>query len=251
MSENTSSTTSSRATRRAPLERTTVAIALVFPTVGAWVYFVLLADHPWALTAYLSAKVLQFALPLITFWRAWRLLEPQSSTGQGTRSANPVRAGLTNGLLVSLPPLVLYWLFLRGSETATMAATRIAPKLDDFGVGGTASFVVLALLLSIAHSLLEEYYFRWFLYRRLQGLAGRGAALWISSLGFMAHHVIVVATYLGPASWPLITLFSLGIAASGYIWAWLYQRTGSLVAPWISHMVADLAIMAIGYDLMF
>ena len=251
MNEGASSTASQQSARRAPLERTAVAIALVLPTVGAWVYFVLMAGHPWALTAYFSAKALQFGLPLITFLAAWRLLQPKHSSSIREKPPNPWLAGLTSGLAVSLTPLALYWLFLRGSETATTAATRIAPKLDDFGVAGLPSFVVLALSLSIAHSFLEEYYFRWFLLRRLVGLHGRKAALWISSLGFMAHHVIVVATYLGPASWPLTVLFSLGIAASGYIWARLYLRTGRLVAPWISHMLADFAIMAIGYDLVW
>ena len=67
----------------------------------------------------------------------------------------------------------------------------------------------------------------------------------------MAHHIIVVATYIGPDSWPLTVLFSFAIAVSGYIWARLYLRTGTLIAPWISHMLADFAIMTIGYDVVW
>ncbi len=65
----------------------------------------------------------------------------------------------------------------------------------------------------------------------------------------MAHHVIVIATYLGPGRWALLVLLSLGVAATGAFWAWLYQKTGSLLVPWLSHVVADLAIMLIGWDL--
>ena len=31
--------------------------------------------------------------------------------------------------------------------------------------------------------------------------------------------------------------------------AWFYLRRGSLYCPWFSHMVVDMGIMAIGYDL--
>ena len=33
--------------------------------------------------------------------------------------------------------------------------------------------------------------------------------------------------------------------------AWLYRRSGSLVGPWLSHLLVDAGIMVIGYDLLF
>ena len=41
------------------------------------------------------------------------------------------------------------------------------------------------------------------------------------SLGFMAHHVVLLATFFGWDS-PLAYLFSLAIAVGGAFWAWLY-----------------------------
>ena len=41
------------------------------------------------------------------------------------------------------------------------------------------------------------------------------------------------------------------VAVGGAFWAWLFQRTGSLVAVWWSHVLIDAALMAIGYDLLF
>jgi membrane protease YdiL (CAAX protease family) len=70
----------------------------------------------------------------------------------------------------------------------------------------------------------------------------------ISSLGFMAHHVLVLGKYFGfssPATW----LFSVCVAVGGAVWAWLYERTESLLGPWLSHLLVDAAIFAIGYDL--
>jgi hypothetical protein len=34
------------------------------------------------------------------------------------------------------------------------------------------------------------------------------------------------------------------------VWAWLYERTQSVWAPWLSHLVVDAAIYVIGYDLL-
>jgi uncharacterized protein len=42
---------------------------------------------------------------------------------------------------------------------------------------------------------------------------------------------------------------SLGVAIGGGVWCWLYAKTGSLYAAWISHLLIDAAIMWIGYDL--
>jgi membrane protease YdiL (CAAX protease family) len=70
----------------------------------------------------------------------------------------------------------------------------------------------------------------------------------VSSLGFMAHHVIILAMYFGWASWATC-LFSLAIAIGGAVWAWLYERSESLVGPWLSHLLVDAAIFVIGYDL--
>jgi len=76
-------------------------------------------------------------------------------------------------------------------------------------------------------------------------------ALVLASLGFMAHHVIVLAVYF-PGMTKFFTLalpFSLGVAIGGGVWCYVYQRSGSLLATWLSHFLIDAAIMVIGYDL--
>ena len=70
----------------------------------------------------------------------------------------------------------------------------------------------------------------------------------MSSLGFLAHHVLVLGKFFGFAN-PATYLLSACIAVGGAVWAWLYDRTGSLLGPWLSHMLVDAAIFAIGYDL--
>jgi membrane protease YdiL (CAAX protease family) len=60
--------------------------------------------------------------------------------------------------------------------------------------------------------------------------------------------VLVLAKYFGwdsPATW----LFSAGVAIGGVVWAVVYQRSKSLLGPWLSHLLVDAAIFAIGWDL--
>lgn len=67
----------------------------------------------------------------------------------------------------------------------------------------------------------------------------------------MAHHVIVLGMFFPNHFWTAAVPFSICIAVGGAFWAWLYDRTGSIYSPWISHLLVDLAILAIGYDLVF
>jgi membrane protease YdiL (CAAX protease family) len=58
----------------------------------------------------------------------------------------------------------------------------------------------------------------------------------------------VLAHYFGWTS-PLTLLFSASVAVGGAFWAWLYERTGSLLGPWLSHLVIDAGIFFIGFKL--
>ena len=45
--------------------------------------------------------------------------------------------------------------------------------------------------------------------------------------------------------------FPFASAWGAQIWAWLYETTGALYASWISHLLIDAAIFAIGYHMAF
>ena len=64
----------------------------------------------------------------------------------------------------------------------------------------------------------------------------------------MGHHVIVLREFFEEAPW-LAWLLSSAVAIGGVFWAWLYERTGSLFGPWLSHLLIDAGIFWIGYDL--
>lgn len=244
-------------------ERSALVFALLFPTAAAYLYFVVAGESPWLASIYSVSKGVQFGFPLA--WLAWAegwqaVLLPLRALLAGV-SRQPVdrdfrlpsgcTAGLTSGLLMGGGLVGAYVLILRGGELMTVMAPRITARVDTIGVGTPLRYLLLALFLSILHSFLEEYYWRFFVFARLTRHLGHPAAVVVSSLGFAAHHVIVFDAFLGPQHLGTTVMFSLVVAAAGALWAWLYARDQSLLSPWLSHLLVDIAIMSVGYDMIW
>jgi membrane protease YdiL (CAAX protease family) len=127
------------------------------------------------------------------------------------------------------------------------ALPEIRGKVAGFGIDGVWQYALLGAFYSLIHSLLEEYYWRWFVFGQLRRRTPVSVAAALSAAGFTAHHILVLDKYFGFAN-PATYLLASCIAVGGAIWAVLYHRTGSLVGPWLSHLLVDAAIFAIGYD---
>ena len=234
-------------TKSNSVEWLALLFALVFPTILTWVYFIALAgSDPWMQKgAYGIGKVIQFAFPLVFVL----LVRKERLQFRGLDTSGLVLA-VGFGLLVGGAMLGLYFFWLKPAGFFAGPVTEeVKEKLKGFGITSLAAYAVLAVFYSLVHSLLEEYYWRWFVFGRLRNLTPLTAAVAISSVGFAAHHVLVLAKYFGwdsPATW----LFSAGVAIGGVVWAVVYQQSKSLLGPWLSHLLVDAAIFAIGYDLM-
>src|SRR5438270_12057922 len=119
----------------------------------------------------------------------------------------------------------LYFLLLRHSPWLAQTPARIREKLQEFGADSPAGYLALSLFLSVAHSFLEEYYWRWFVFGRLSTLLPVGSAMILSSLGFLSHHVLVVWAYLPDKILTGVLPASLAVAAGGLAWSWIYHRS--------------------------
>lgn len=221
------------------------AVALTLPTAVTWLYFVALAGTQPALQqgAYAIGKTIQFGLPIVWIGYVRReRLQLFWPTGRG------LGLGAAFGLIVAGAMLTLYFEVLKPAGAFAGPSMAVRSKVEAMGATSPGAFLALATFYSIIHSLLEEYYWRWFVFARLLRELKLPAAVAISSAAFAAHHVLLLAHYFGWSS-PLTWLFSAGIVVGGAAWAVLYSRCRSLYAPWLSHAVIDAAIFLIGYDL--
>ncbi len=220
-------------------------VAALFPTAAAWIYFVIFATSPALPIIYTAFKLVQFLLPI-----GWVVIVERRRTIRTTPPSQNLAAGVWTGLAGAVCVAGFYLAAVRGGDLAAATAPRIAERIEALGAASPLRFMALALFLSVVHSFLEEYYWRWFLFDRMSDhLSGR-AALALSSLAFTAHHVIVLHAFTGSGRFLWVTvLCTIAVASAGGIWAWLFARSRSLLPGWLSHTLVDLAIMAIGYDL--
>ena len=228
--------------------------AIIFPTFVTFVYFKWLGDHPPSTqqTAYSIGKFIQFALPVVWVWLffRYRFNRPEKNAkdadeeSTGRRIPNWLWA-VGFGIDVCLIMFFAYWL-LSGTDQIASMTTEVKAKVAGLGITSVWKFALLGLFYSLVHSFLEEYYWRWFVYDLLKRFTSVPASNLISSLGFMAHHVVLLSVYFGWDS-PMTWLCSAGVAIGGAFWAWLYEKTGTLIWPWVSHMIVDAGIFSLGY----
>jgi uncharacterized protein len=223
-----------------------VTFALVYPTIITWFYYVY-APGRYSTGAqqaiYLAVKTIQFAFPIAFVWFVLR---------ERVNAGRPRAAGLVLGAVFSMVVVAAGWLLfifgLRELPVFANASDLIHEKIGGFGIDSVWKYAVLAAFYSVFHSLFEEYYWRWFVFRQLRRLAPLWPAIVVSALGFMAHHVIVLHEIFKTAPW-FAWLLASAVAFGGAFWAWLYERTGSIFGPWLSHFLMDVGIFWIGYDL--
>jgi uncharacterized protein len=222
-----------------------VGFAIVFPTISTWAYFVL-SDRFSAGTQqaiYLVVKTIQFGFPLVWVAAVLRKLP---------RLSRPSSRGLVLGAVFSILVVGAGWVvfdsLLRDTTALTAAAPRIHEKIAEFGIDSLGKYAVLAMFYSLIHSLLEEYYWRWFVFGELRQLVALWPAILVSALAFMGHHVVVLGQFFAELPW-LAWLFSAAVAMGGVFWAWLYERSGSIYSIWLSHLLIDAGIFWIGYEL--
>lgn len=224
---------------------TVVGIALGLPTAVTWLYFIALDGAAKELQqgAYSIGKTIQFSLPIVWVW----LVQRRRLHIQRPHTAGLLLGGLF-GLVVGGAMIVIYLAVLKQTGLFEGPGAAIRAKVQSFGAASPVSFVLLGLFYSAIHSLLEEYYWRWFVFGQLAQGCKLAQAIAVSAVAFTAHHVLVLAHYFGwtsLATW----LFVAAVAIGGACWAWLYHRTHSLYATWLSHALVDAAIFIVGYDI--
>jgi membrane protease YdiL (CAAX protease family) len=223
-----------------------ILFVLGFPSVLTWFYFVALGGHKAGLqqAAYAIGKTIQFVFPAF-----WVLVVERKRVEVRWPTRRGLALGIIFGAIVSAAMLGAYFGGLANSSVLKSAAAIVRHRLKDFGVTDPALMIAAGAFYALIHSLLEEYYWRWFAFGQLRGMISLRAAIIVSSLAFAGHHVIVLAKYLPDLPW--WPLASLAVAVGGATWAFIYDRSRSIVAPWVSHALVDAALFAIGYSMAF
>ncbi|MCB0328933.1 MAG: CPBP family intramembrane metalloprotease [Bdellovibrionales bacterium] len=217
--------------------------AMVLPCMASIFYFDLLADHPIAAALYFLTKTFTLVWPIIGTFILLQVWIPRFEI-KHSRHREAILPGLLTGLAIAT--IMLLGLYTPIGEAVFTYGDRIRGKALELGF--YEWYIPFAIFLSFFHSLLEEYYWRWFVYGNLRNLINPILANLLAALAFASHHVIILKEYF-PWEWAIF--FGSSVAIAGVIWNIHYERQRTLVGAWVSHMIADLAIMTVGYFVIF
>ncbi len=213
--------------------------AAVLPALSAIFYFVIATEGRVTQLVYSATKLFTLFWPLV----AWRFILKRPIDRWDWRASRHWKA-LPLGLIVGLGIVGIAWIALATplGDVVRANAHRIRAKTEAVGI--LRHYLLFSIFLSVFHSLIEEYYWRWFVYGRLAEVTRGPLPHLLAGAFFAAHHVVVLSTFFGLA-WAFFFGGCVGIG--GIIWSWLYQRQGSLLGIWLSHMIVDMGVLAIGY----
>jgi uncharacterized protein len=131
-----------------------------------------------------------------------------------------------------------YWLNIPDIR-ARVSHMGISIPLLVFGFGTFQTLV---------NSLIEEYVWRWFVYRHCALLWTQARAVWISAGFFTLHHIILMAADCD--NWLLMLVGSIAVFVAGVIWARCAHIYRSLLPSYLSHLAADLALQIAGWHIL-
>jgi len=151
------------------------------------------------------------------------------------------KKSFSHALLLGLFYLIFIFLFFHALEDDVLNINAVKATLAAWNFN--REYVVLFLFIMIfANSILEEIYWRGYVFFRLQEKLDSRQVIVLTSLFYASYHLI---TTINLFSVTVGLIFSMVIFGIGLFWGFLRQRYDSIYVPMISHLMADLGIMLI------
>lgn len=219
--------------------RAVLALLLLVPVPSLAVALALVEQPgPAGRVLFVAAKLWILLLPV-----GWHLLvdRGRASWSPPRRGGLAVGAGL--GVASAAAIALAFWLLEDRIDPTALGATA-----ELLGISTPPLYLAGAAYWVLVNSVLEEYVWRWFVYVQLERLLAPAAAVAGSALAFTVHHVVALQVYL---PWGLALLASAGVMIGGASWSWCYRRYRSVWPGWIAHAIADVAVFAVGWQLIF
>lgn len=135
--------------------------------------------------------------------------------------------GIVMSVMIS-PIIFFFW------EHMQLESIPLNSALANFGLHGTSWFFFM-IYFSTVQPFLEELYWRGYLER------GHKYFSW-TDLAFAGYHILVLAWFI-KVPWLAIAFIVLAVAA--YIWRYIASKLEGLAVPLLSHIVADVSIIAV------
>lgn len=144
------------------------------------------------------------------------------------------------GLGISIYMLIIGAYFILSTY---IDLSEIREILHNSGDITRNNFFYVAIYISFLNSLLEEFFFRGFIFLSLNKIGPRVLAYLVSALGFALYHIGIMV------DWFNIMIFLLALIAlffGGLIFNYLNEENKNIYNSWLVHMFANFALNTIG-----
>jgi membrane protease YdiL (CAAX protease family) len=216
---------------------------MTLPLAAALFYFVIFSEHAFARVIYAGTKLFTVVWPLAAVLLVLRTGLPRLEL-RDRRHLRALPLGLVTGVLIAGATFAL--VATPVGAMAEASAADIRRKAEELGI--LEHYWSFAIFLSVLHSLIEEYYWRWFVFGHLRRATGRWTAHAAAAAAFASHHVVITTQFF-PVAWGF--LFGALVGAGGLVWSLMLERQRTLSGIWLSHMLTDLGILTVGHKLIF
>jgi hypothetical protein len=208
------------------------------PSIGVWAAMI---AWPGAIgtTIFAACKAWMLLLPIV-----WHLIVERRRPSLSPAQRGGFGVAIILGLLISAVILIAYqlvgWHWIDADQVRRIAERN--------GIGTLPRYLAATAYWILINSVLEEYVYRWFVFRKCEALMPPALAVLGSAAAFTIHHVIAIGVQF---DWRVTTLASTGVFIGGAVWSWLYLRYRSIWPAYLSHAIVDVAVFYVGWRIIF
>lgn len=149
--------------------------------------------------------------------------------------------GAVSAILAGLFSFAAVFLFFSMSQGDIWDHEEISLAIDSWGIN-RMNPVFFVVMMVAGNGFLEEFFWRGYILRRLSAVSGEWTVTLLSSVFYASYHSITTGVLF---SLPYAAASTASIFIAGIMWAWMKQRSGSLLFPVVTHVFVDLAIMVV------
>ena len=217
---------------------TALLLGVPFTSIGA-IFLLLLFPGLAGKTVLIICQIWLLILPII-----WLVKIEQKSIEISPPKRFDWIAGIIIGLLMFGIILAVYWLLLR----QWIDVDFVRAKLKQVGNLDRQAFVFGGAYFILINALIEEYFWRWFIYSRCEDLVSSKIAVFLSAVFFTLHHTIGLIVFTNLR----VTLVgTIAVFVAGVLWSEYYRRYRSIWGNYFSHAIADLALHIVAWQVFF
>lgn len=192
-----------------------------------------------AFMIFIGLQVLESVIIAFLLFYSWLLAVPLLAGGvpweRFKTTSRAVLLGFGSGLL--------FFLFIYGGlhwlHIYFIDIDQLRDLLWEWGFSGQGE-IWLVLILLMVNPILEEVYWRGFIYEKLRKEGTAKFAILMTSAFYTLYHLLSVIPIFN-GFYGLAAVIPVFIA--GLIWGYMRERTGSITAAIIGHVLGDMGII--------